>query len=141
MRWSKCLPTAYFALSRLSCGETYMDRLLNCLKNYLLWQTKSSADPRGLCRAQMSDVVDSMRVKAHRLYQINLNLVTRGDTGDEIFPGFFHRLCYSKDWRDVIAWMRIIRGKKSIMHVQFANSRAVRPSSPLRTKTLFCRNP
>src|ERR1700681_3262271 len=117
MCWSKCLPTAYFALSRLSCGETYMNRLLNCLKNCLLTQIKSSADPRGLCRAQMSDVVNSMQVKANRFHQINLNLVTCGDTSDEIFPRSFHRLRYGQDGRNVIAWMRIIRSEKSVMHV------------------------
>ena len=49
--WSECLPTAYFSFSRLSCGETHVDCLLNCLKNCFHWQTKRSADPRGLSRA------------------------------------------------------------------------------------------
>lgn len=74
-------------------------------------------DPRGLCRTQMCDVVNPVLVKANRFHQINLYFVSCGDTSDQIFSRRAHRLRYGQDGRDVIAWMRIIRSEKSVMHV------------------------
>ena len=84
----------------------------------------------------MSDVVDSVLVQADGLDQIDLDFVCGGDPANEILSRFLHGLGRREDGRNVVAGMRIIRGQKRVVHVEFADSGAVGPGGPLRTEAL-----
>ncbi len=85
----------------------------------------------------MRDVVDSVPMKANRFHEINLYFVCGSDSPNQIFSGPVHRLGDCKDGRNVVPGMRIVRAQKCVMHIKFADRCAIRPSRPLRTKTLL----
>src|SRR5882762_9163911 len=104
-----------------------MDRLLDCLINRFYRQAKQRSDSPGLRRAQMRDVVDSVAMKADGLDEIDLYFVPGGNSADEVFSRPLHSLGYREDGRDVVSGMGIVRSQKRVVHVQFADRRAVRP--------------
>src|SRR5882672_5292507 len=117
-----------------------MDRLLDCLINRIHRQTKQRAEAPSLRRTQMRDVVDSVPMQANGLDEIDLYFVPGSNSADEVFPSPLHGLCDRKNGRDVVSGMGIVRSEKRVVHVQFADRRAVRPGRPLRTETLSRRH-
>ncbi len=113
-----------------------MHRLLHRLVDHLLPEAEQGADPGGLARAEMRDVVDLVLVQADRAHEIDVDLVSRGEPADQVAARSPHRLCHGKDRRDVVAGMRVVLGQERVVHIEFAHRGAVRPRRPFRTDTL-----
>ncbi len=124
------LPTADLTLARLTGRKTYVHRLLHRLINYPGGKIEERADSGGLCRTQMSDVIDAVLVQADRADQIDLNFVGRCNSADQINPRSARALAHCQNRWDVVAGMSKVSGEKRVVHVQLAHSRAIGPGRP-----------
>ena len=63
--------------------------------------------------------------------EIDLNFVRHHKAAQQVRAGPAHLLRHREQGGNVIARMRIIRGEKSIVHVEFTHGHAVGPGGPL----------
>src|SRR5260370_35942473 len=131
------LPPAYLSLARLPGGEADVHGLLDRLVDNLGGESQQSSDASGLGRTEVRDVVDLMFVERDTLHEINLNLVSGGDAAQQIVAGTIHRLGNRKNRRDVVTGVGEVRGEKRIVHVELADSGAIRPGPPFRTDAMI----
>ena len=109
-----------------------MQRLLHRLEDHLLLQPEQRADAGGRGGAEMGDMVDLVLMQADRLHQVDLDLVARRQTADQVAPGPAEMLRYGQDGRDVVAGMGIVGGEEGVVHVELAHRRPIRPGRPFR---------
>ena len=115
-----------------------MQRLLDGLEHHFLLQAEQRANARRGGGAEMGDVIHLMFMQANRAHQIHMEFVSCGQATDQIAPGFPHGLRHRQHWRDIVARVRVIGGEESIVHIQFTDGCAVRPSGPFRRNRGGC---
>ena len=130
MSGSVGLPGGDLALARLPERDGGVQRLLDGLEDHLLLQAKQRADPSRRGGAEMRDVVDAVLMQANRTHQVDMQLVAGGSPAQEVATGPAHGLRHRKDWRDVVAGVRVVRCQEGVVHVEFTHRGAVRPGRP-----------
>jgi len=89
----------------------------------------------------MGDVVDLVFVQADALHKIDLNFVSRGQPAHKVRARQPAVLGDSQHRRNVVAGMRIVRGKKRVVEIELADGDAVGPGGPFRRNALRPRQP
>ena len=117
-----------------------MHRLLHCLVDHVLLQTEQRADAGRLSGAEMRDVIDLVLVQRDRADEVDVDLVARGETADQVAAGFPERLRDREDGRDIVAGMRVVLRQERVVHVELAHRGAVRPGGPFGTDALAGRD-
>ena len=89
----------------------------------------------------MGDMVDLVFVQANALHQIDLDFIGRRQPAQQILARGAAMLRHRQHRRDVVAGVRIIRGQKRVVEIEFADRDAVGPCRPFRLITLAARQP
>ena len=113
-----------------------MHRLLHRLINRIGIQAEHRSDPGGSGRTQMRNVILLELVQTNRAHQIHLDLIADEQPAQQVRTAAPTLLRDGEQWRDVVTRMRIIRREKRIVHVQLADSHAVRPRRPFAVEPL-----
>ena len=125
------LPGGYFALARLASRCGGVQRLADRLEDHLRRELEHRADSRGGRGAEVSDVIDLVRVQADGLHEVDLDLVAGGDAANEVGARAAHVLRHRNQRRDVVAGVRVFGGEEGVVVVELTNGHAVCPGRPL----------
>ena len=109
-----------------------MQGLLHRLVDRFGWKLEKRANARRRRWTEMGDVINLVLVKADPFDEIDLDFVAGRKAADQrraIQPAM---LCNREDRRNVVAGVRIIRGKKGVVKIEFTHGDAIRPCRPLR---------
>ena len=124
------LPTGNFALAGLPGRNRDVQRLLNGLVDDLRLQIEHGAQAGGRGWPEMRDMVDLVGMKTDALYQVDLHLVGRRQSADQIGAGAVQLLGDRQERRDVVAGMGVVGGQESVVKIQFPDGGAVGPRGP-----------
>ena len=82
-------------------------------------------------RAEVRDVVDLVLVQADPLDQVDLDLVRRRQTANQVVAAHTELLGNRDQRRDVVAGVGVLGGQEGVVVVEFTHCDAVGPGRPL----------
>jgi hypothetical protein len=126
------LPGRDLALARLAGRRRHVQGLLDGLEGDLGGQVQHGADAGSGRGAEVGDVIDLVLVQAHALDEVDLDLIARGHTVDEVLARDALVLGDGEDRRDVVAGVGVFGGEERVMEVELAHGDAVGPGCPFR---------
>ena len=130
------LPTGNLSLARLTRSDGRVQGLLNGLVDRLRIQLQQRSDASSRCRADMSDVVNFMLVKANAFHQVHLDFIAGCNTTQQVVTVLSALLSNSQQGRDVVARVRVISCQERVVEVEFADGSPVGPRGPLSTNAM-----
>ena len=117
-----------------------MHRLLHGLIDYLRVQLQEGAQAGSDRWAEVRDVILFVFVEADGADEVDLDFVSDGDGAKQLRAGAAALLGDGEQRWDVVRGMRVIRRKKSVVHVQLPHGDPIGPGGPFGFKALVRRD-